>query len=820
MTKIKKSSGGGLPGAVTIRTDVKPPGELSQDEDVQDVAIPPVASVLAVRNMVLLPGAIVPLAVGRDKSRRLLADLLPRQKVLVTVCQKDPDVEDPGPEDLYKVGTAVVVWKLFQLEDGNQTALVHAIARVRIDEWAAAEPYLTARVTELEDQVEESLRTEALTLHVRELAFKAVGLAPNVPEDAVERLEKIREPGALADFMALNLEMDVPERQALLEELNVQSRLQQVGDRLQHQVEVLELSGKIQSEVKANIDDSQRRYYLQEQLKAIQKELGHFDDKTAEVDELREKIEAAGMPETVEAEVLRELERMEVVPSASPEYNVLRTYLDWMVELPWSKASDDRLDVKLARKILNEDHYGLQKVKRRILEYLAVRKLAPHSRGPILCFVGPPGVGKTSLGRSIARSLGREFIRMSLGGMRDEAELRGHRRTYIGALPGRIIQEIRKAGTNNPVFMLDEVDKVGQDFRGDPTSALLEVLDPAQNSTFQDHYLSLPFDLSNVMFIATANYLQPVPPALQDRMEVIELPGYTHQDKLQIAIGYLVKRQLEDNGLTASQARWTEPAISKIIHGYTREAGVRNLSREIGSVCRGVAAKVASGKSKGRTITPKLIGELLGPERFESEMAQRTATPGVVTGLAYTPTGGEILFVEAATYDGSGRLLLTGQIGDVMKESAQTALSVIKTRADGIDDVAAMGQKDIHIHVPAGAIPKDGPSAGVAMFTALHGLLTSRPVRPDLAMTGEITLRGLVMPIGGVKEKVLAARRAGIKTVLLPKRNQKDLIDVPADAKRDLKFVFVTKVEEVLKEAFGQPTPRKPKATRKKKARR
>ena len=791
-------------------------------EEDHDIVIPEVAAVLPVRNMVILPAAslVLPLGVGRKKSLRLLKEVPVQQKILVTVCQKDPQTEDPTYDDVYRVGTAVMVLKVLRTEEGTRELWIRPLTRVRIDEWISDDPFFQARVSPLEDQVVESTETEALVVNVRNLAGRAISLAPNVPTTALEFLEQLQDPGELADFLAMNLEMELPEKQLLLEQLNVQQRLRAVADRLQHQVEVLELSGKIQNQVKASIDKSQRQYYLQEQLKAIQKELGQVDDKTVEVEELRKQITEAGMPEPVETECIRELGRMENIPTASPEYNVLRTYLDWMVELPWAKSTEDKLDVARAERILNKDHYDLEKVKRRVLEYLAVRKLAPDSRGPILCFVGPPGVGKTSLGQSIARALGRKFIRMSLGGMRDEAELRGHRRTYIGAMPGRIIQEIRKAGTNNPVFMLDELDKVGMDFRGDPTSALLEVLDPAQNSTFQDHYLSLPFDLSNVMFIATANYLQPVPPALQDRMEIIELPGYTELDKLHIATGYLVKRQLEDNGLTPSQAKWTEPAISKIIHGYTREAGVRNLSREIGSVCRGVAAMVASGKSNGRTITPRLVGELLGPERFESEVAQRAATPGVVTGLAYTPAGGEILFVEATTYDGGGLLLLTGQIGDVMKESAQAALSVIKTRADGIGDVAAMGQKDIHIHVPAGAIPKDGPSAGVAMFTALHSLLTNQPVRPDLAMTGEITLRGLVMPIGGVKEKVLAAQRAGIKTVLLPARNKKDLIDVPAEAKRDLTVVFASRVEDVLKVAFEKPRTRKRKAPTKKKTRR
>ncbi|MHC4562522.1 MAG: endopeptidase La [Planctomycetota bacterium] len=783
------------------------------------ISVPEITPILPIRNLVLFPGSVVPLGIAREKSRLLLNDVLPHQKVLVAICQRDADTDDPSTDDVYQIGTAMLVLKLLRMEDGSQTAIVHGLSRVRIEEWVATEPYMQARVTPLADDVQESTETEALLINVRNLALKAISLAPNVPDEAGVVLSNIEQPGAMTDFLAFNLDMDIPEKQALLEELDVTRRLRTISAKLQHQVEVLELSDKIQGQVRDNIEKSQREFYLQEQMKAIQKELGQVDDKTVEVAELRERIAAARMTETIGAECLRELGRMEKTPSASAEYNVIRTYLDWMVELPWSTATEDKLDVNRAEDILNEDHYDLDKVKRRVLEYLAVRKLAPDSRGPILCFVGPPGVGKTSLGQSIARALGREFIRMSLGGMRDEAELRGHRRTYIGAMPGRIIQEIRKAGTNNPVFMLDELDKVGADFRGDPTAALLEVLDPAQNGTFQDHYLNVPFDLSKVMFIATANYMQPVPPALRDRMETIELLGYTHREKVFIATRYLVKRQLADNGLKPAQAKWTRQAIDKIIADYTREAGVRELERQIGTVCRAVAALIAAGKARSRTITPKLVVDILGPAKYESEMALRTSSPGVATGLAYTPTGGEILFVEATMYDGGGRLTLTGQIGDVMKESAQAALSLIKSRISGNgEELATIGKKDIHIHVPAGAIPKDGPSAGVAIFTALHSLLTRQPVLPDVAMTGEITLRGLVMPVGGVKEKVLAARRAGIKTVILPTRNKKDVADVPADAKKDLKFVFASKVEDVIGAAFlsAAKTRKKKKNSKKK----
>jgi ATP-dependent Lon protease len=772
----------------------RPPSQLT---------VPDEAAVLCVRNMVLFPGTIIPIAIGRDKSRRLLEQVLPDQKVIVIVCQRDPEVDDPAPKDLYEVGTAAVVLKLLRMEEGGQSVIVSGLNRVRIEQWLQAEPFFRAKVRGLPDVLKRSTETDALMINARNTAARIIQLSPNVPEEATMVLNNIGEPGPLADFLASNVQMDLPTKQRFLEELNVNERLRRVGVELQRQLDVLELSNKIQNQVKANIDKSQREYFLQEQLKAIQKELGQSDEKTVELEQLREKLEAAGMPEAVAAEAFRQLDRLGQLPVVSPEYSVIRTYLDWMGEMPWSKTTQDRLDVNVAERILDEDHYDLEKVKQRILEYLAVRKLAPESRGPILCFVGPPGVGKTSLGQSIARALERKFIRMSLGGMRDEAELRGHRRTYIGAMPGRIIQEIRKTGTRNPVFMLDELDKVGSDFRGDPTSALLEVLDPAQNHSFQDHYLNVPFDLSSVMFIGTANYMGTVPPALRDRMEVIELPGYTRQEKLHIAMRYLLPRQLKENGLNASQARWTEPAILRIIDQHTREAGVRELERQIGTVCRRVAALVAAGKARSRKITPKLVTHTLGPAKYESEAAQRTSLPGVATGLAYTPTGGEIIFVEAAAYPGKGALTLTGQIGEVMRESAVAALSFVKSSARKLRiDPEELGKTDIHVHVPAGAVPKDGPSAGVAMITALASLLTNRPVRHDVAMTGEITLRGLVLPIGGVKEKVLAARRAGIRTVILPERNRKDLVDVPEDAKKGLEFRFVKTIRDVLNAAL------------------
>jgi len=793
------------------------PGAVEQKPKApREVEIPQVAAVLCVRNMVLFPGTIIPIAIGREKSRRLLEDVLPEQKVIVIVCQRKPDIDDPAPSDLFDVGTAAVVLKLLRMEEGGQSVIVSGLKRIRVEQWVQSEPYFRARTRELADVLRRSTETDALIINARSAANRIIQLSPNVPEEASMVLNNISEPGALADFLASNVQMDLPTKQQFLEELDVDERLRRVGVELQRQLDVLELSSKIQDQVKANIDKTQREYFLQEQLKAIQKELGQADEKTVELEQLREKLDAAGMPEAVAAEAFRQLERLGQLPVVSPEYSVIRTYLDWTAEMPWSATTTDRLDVNVAERILNEDHYDLQKVKQRILEYLAVRKLAPDSRGPILCFVGPPGVGKTSLGRSIARALERNFIRMSLGGMRDEAELRGHRRTYIGAMPGRIIQEIRKAGTRNPVFMLDELDKVGSDFRGDPTSALLEVLDPAQNNTFQDHYLNVPFDLSSVMFIGTANYMGTVPPALRDRMEVIELPGYTRQEKLHIAMQYLVPRQLRENGLKPSQARWGEAAVLRIIDQHTREAGVRELERQIGTVCRRVAVLVAGGKARSRKIVPKLVTGVLGPARYESEIAQRTSVPGVATGLAYTPAGGEIIFVEAAAYPGKGSLTLTGQIGEVMRESAVAALSFVKSSAKKLRiDVEQLSKTDIHVHVPAGAVPKDGPSAGVAMITALASLLTNRPVHHDTAMTGEITLRGLVLPIGGVKEKLLAARRAGIRTVILPARNRKDLVDVPEDVKRDLEFRFARTIRDVLDAAMDSRSDPKPTGRRK-----
>ncbi|MGC9455118.1 MAG: endopeptidase La [Phycisphaerae bacterium] len=783
---------------VVVRPAAGPAAPASGQEPRQ-VTIPSEIAVLPVRNVVVFPGMVLPLSIGRERSKRLIDSVLPEQKVIGTVCQKDPGVEEPRPEDLFEVGSSVAVLKLLQMDEGQQSIIIHGLARIRITEWLASDPYLRARVEVLQEKAEKDTETEALMHNARNLASRVVQLSSNIPDEAETVLRNIDEPGPLADFLASNLQIDVAARQKLLEELDVNERLRRTSVELQRQIEVLEMSNKIQSEVQANIDKSQREYYLRQQLEAIRKELGETDEKTAEVQELRNRIDSSEMPQYAREEALRDVARLENIPMASPEYNVLRTYLDTLVELPWTEATQDKLDIDRARKVLDEDHYDLEKVKKRILEFLAVRKLAPESRGPILCFVGPPGVGKTSLGQSIARALGRKFIRMSLGGLRDEAELRGHRRTYVGAMPGRILQEIRKAGVRNPVFMLDELDKVGQDFRGDPTSALLEILDPAQNDNFRDNYLNMPFDLSKVLFIGTANTSAPIPPALRDRLETIDLPGYTEQEKLQIAMKYLVPRQLKENGLKSNQANWTEEAVVRIIREYTREAGVRELERQIGTVCRAVAAMIAAGEARSRKINPKRVREMLGAPRYENEVAMRTARPGVATGLAYTPAGGEIIFVEAAVYPGKGQLSLTGQIGDVMRESAQAALSLVKSRGEQMGvDAESLTKKDIHIHVPAGAVQKDGPSAGVAIFTALTSLLTETPVRSDVAMTGEISLRGLVLPVGGIKEKVLAARRAGINTVVLPDRNRKDLEDVPEEAKKVLNFEFKRTVDEVL----------------------
>ncbi len=766
-------------------------------------AIPEELPVLPVRDIVVFPGTVVPLNIGREKSKRLIDAVLAGNKILGIFAQRRAETEDPGIDDVYRVGTAATVLKLLQNPDGTHSMLVHGIVRIGLERFTATEPYWKAIVHARVDRVAPSLELEALVYTARRTAETVIELSPNVPDEARQILDGIEKPAALADFLAANLSLGLVQKQELLETFDVPDRLRKVSATLQNQLEVLELAKKIQTDVRSQVDKSQREYFLHEQMKAIQKELGEDDPRGADLEDLKQRVAKARMPESVQKEANRELQRLERLNPASPEYGVARDYLDWLCDMPWAVETTDNLDLKQAGEVLDADHYGLEKIKRRILEYLAVHKLKPDGRGPILCFAGPPGVGKTSLGQSIARSLGRKFIRIALGGVRDEADIRGHRRTYIGAIPGRIVQEIRKAGSRNPVIMLDEMDKLGNDFRGDPASALLEVLDPEQNSTFTDHYLGVPFDLSKVMFISTANYMDPVAEPLKDRMEVIELPGYTTAEKLEIAKRYLVRRQLERNGLAAHGVTFGEPALLAIIESYTRESGVRNLERLIGTVARGLAAKVAAGTEADVTVDREDLEEYLGQPRFDREEAARVAVPGVATGLAYTPVGGEIIFIEAAAMPGRGGFQLTGQIGDVMRESAQAALTLLRSRAEEwklkLDKLA---ERDIHVHVPAGGIPKDGPSAGVAMLTALTSLVARTAADPLVGMTGEITLRGLVLPIGGVREKVLAAHRAGLTTVVLPAKNKPDLRDVPADVREKMRFVFAERVEQVLETAL------------------
>ena len=790
----------------------KPQGDAAHMPD-----IPRELPVLPVRNLVIFPGTVVPLTVSRQKSKRLLDDAVAGNKLMAVFAQRSADVEDPGINDVYRVGTVAQVLKLLRMPDGTSSLLVHGVLRVGLEQFVATEPYWRALTNPHQDHFEPSMQTEALMYTARRTAEKVIELSPNVPDEALQILRSIEDAGPLADFLAANLSLGVVQKQELLETFDVVDRLRKVNATLQNQLEVLELSKKIQADVRKEIDKTQRDYYLQEQLKAIRKELGEADPRAGELAELKQRIEAVNMPDAVLNEARREFERLERISPASSENGVIRDYLDWLIAMPWHEQTEDLLDLERAEQVLNADHYGLEKIKRRILEYLAVRKLNPTGKSPILCFAGPPGVGKTSLGKSIARALGRKFIRIALGGIRDEADIRGHRRTYIGSIPGRLIQEIRKAGSRNPVIMLDELDKLGMDFRGDPASALLEALDPEQNHSFTDHYLSVPFDLSDVLFIGTANYIDPVEPALQDRMEVIELPGYTPAEKLEIAKRYLVPRQLERTGLTERGISFNGGALRLIIEGYTLEAGVRNLERSVGSICRALAARIARDQSVSSTVDRKEVEEVLGPLRFEREHAMQTGVPGVATGLAYTPVGGVIIFVEAAVMQGRGSFSITGQVGDVMRESGMAALSLIRSRAAewGVQ-VDALLESDIHIHVPAGAIPKDGPSAGVSMLTALFTAITDTTADPHTGMTGEITLSGRVLPIGGVKEKMLAAHRAGLKKVILPKRNEADLVDVPPDVREQLEFVLADDAETVLLAAI--PELKREKAGRKRAA--
>jgi ATP-dependent Lon protease len=768
--------------------------------------IPDVLSILPLRSFVVFPGTILPLTVGRAASIKLLDETLPQTKIIGLLTQRDETKEDPDSQDLFSIGTAAIVLKLLRQSDDHLIIVVQGLRRFALRKIITTAPYLRAEVELLESKLPRATKEwEATFRNLRDSAAKLLELTPDVPEQARAAVLSIEDSEQLADFLAPNLNVETAQKQAILEELDVEKRLATVQTAISAQLEIAQIQQKLQQDVQSQFSDAQRRAYLREQMKAIQRELGEEAGATDQIERLRKRLEEAKPPDDVLAQADRELKRLDVIPPASPEYSVIVSYVETIAELPWSKLSQDNLDLDQAQKILDRDHYDLEKVKRRLIEYLAVRKLNPQGHGPILCFLGPPGVGKTSLGQSIADALGRKFVRMSLGGIRDEAEIRGHRRTYIASMPGRIIQELRRAGTRNPVMMLDEIDKIGTDFRGDPASALLEVLDPRQNNTFSDRYLDVPFDLSQVLFIATANFMDGVPEPLRDRMEVISLPGYTEREKLEIAKRYLVRRQLEENGLKSEQCEWQDEAFRRIINDYTHEAGVRELERQIGAVCRAVAAQVARGKAERVTITPERVAELLGPAKYVRETKLKTSQPGVATGLAYTPAGGEVLHIEATRYPGKGSVTLTGHIGEVMKESVQAALSLVRSRNSQIgakpEDFRNI---DIHVHVPAGAVPKDGPSAGIAMFTALASLFSNTPVRPDVAMTGEITLRGLVLPIGGLKEKSLAAMRAGISTVIIPKLNEKDLVDVPEEAKQKLKFIPVENVDEALSVALEE----------------
>ncbi len=761
--------------------------------------------ILPVRNTVLFPYMTLPLSIGRPKSLQLMSDIMDSGGYMGIVAQIDGNVDEPGHADLFRFGTVAKVLKATDISHGAASVLVQGISRFRMEEMLQEDPYHLARVNYLQESLSEGqdLEIQALYRNLKQIVHKVIHLTPSIPDEAEFLIEKIPSPSYLADMVAHYLDIDIKEKQELLELTDLEARLKHATEILTRELEVLELGNKIQSEVKDRIDSHQREVYLREQMKAIQKELGESDGQSSEIEKLRKAIEDVGMPEEAYEASMKELKRLSQMHTSSPEYHVVRTYLDWMIELPWSNSTEDNLDIREAERVLNEDHFDLKKVKRRILEFLAIRKLKADMKGPILCLQGPPGVGKTSLGKSIARALGREFHRMSLGGVHDEAEIRGHRRTYIGALPGRIISGLKKAGTNNPVFMLDEIEKLGKDMRGDPSSALLEVLDPEQNNSFSDHYLGVPFDLSNVMFIATANLLDTISPPLRDRMEIISIPGYTDEEKLEIAQTYLVPQNLEEHGLKAEQIEFSDESLLFTIHGYTKEAGVRNLKREIASICRFVGKEIAYGKEEKTDITEAAVEEILGKPKFESDIAERMSRTGVATGLAWTPFGGDILFVEATMMQGKGGLTLTGQLGDVMKESAQAALSFIRSNAKTLNlDEEIFQKNDVHIHVPSGAIPKDGPSAGVTMMTALTSLLTKQPVKNDVAMTGEITLRGTVLPVGGVKEKVLAAKRAGIKTVLLPEKNRKDLDDISESSRKEMNFIFTKEMLDVLKYSF------------------
>jgi ATP-dependent Lon protease len=774
---------------------------------------------LPLRNTVLFPQVVVPLAVGRDKSVRLIEETVEENQPIAILSQKDPDIEDPTTDDLYRVGTVARILKVVKISEGNYSVIIQGQNRIRLNEMKQEEPYFRGEFDVIEEpdehDPEENVEIQALFMNLKSTAKKVVKFIPEMPEEANQMVEGVDEPGQLCDFVAANMDIELEEKQQILETVELQDRLETVVKLLTKQLEVLKVSDKIQSQIKEEIDKNQREYYLRQQLKAIKEQLGELDGEGGDLEDLARKVEETEMPEEAEETCQKQLNRLRRMQPASSEYGVIRTYIETLTEIPWYEQTEDKLDIKRAREILDEDHYDLDKVKERIIEYLAVRQLKGEMSGPILCLIGPPGVGKTSLGRSIARALGREFVRISLGGIHDESEIRGHRRTYVGALPGRIVQGLKKAGTNNPVFMLDEIDKVGQDFRGDPSAALLEVLDPEQNDSFSDHYVEIPLDLSNVLFIATGNVLDTISDPLQDRMDVIEIPGYTVYDKEHIARQYLIPNQIDEHGIEEEQLEIDDDSLDSIIRRYTREAGVRNLERRIAEVCRHVAVQVAAAEEDERDeikvrLEDEDLVEIMGPEKYHRETAERTSQPGVATGLAWTPAGGDLLFIESTRMPGKGELVLTGQLGDVMKESVRAALSYLRSRTEDFGiEADFMKEHDLHIHVPAGSIPKDGPSAGITIFISILSLLTDKTVLSDVGMTGEITLRGNVLPVGGIKEKVLAAHRAEIERIIMPARNEKDLVDVADEIQEDLEFHFVEKVEDVPElvfEEYSAPT--------------
>jgi ATP-dependent Lon protease len=793
-------------------TEKKTPAKPAQDEDV--VQFGDELPVLPIRNAVLFPGAVAPFDVGREKSVALVEDVDNLTSPVIAIfAQRDPSTDDPNAEDLHTVGCAARVLKALKHSSGNYSLILQGLTRIRLEDVTQAAPYLKAKVKRLDDAGLEDDEAEALSMSLRDIAKQVIQLMPELPREAGSLIDSIQAPGALADLVAANLDAPVEEKAQLLETVEVKERIRKVLKLLTRQLEILKMRERINSQIKEEMGKNQREYVLRQQLKAIKEELGEDDGDQGDLDGLEDRLAKLSLPSEAEQVAKKQIKRLRNMQVGSAEYTVVRTYLDWIFDLPWHVQTPDNMEIAAVRKVLDEDHYGLEKVKKRILEYLAVRKLKKDKKGPILCLIGPPGVGKTSLGRSIARALGRKFHRISLGGVHDEAAIRGHRRTYVGALPGQIIQGMKKAQTINPIFMMDEVDKIGHDFRGDPAAALLEVLDPEQNNTFADHYLEIPYDLSNVMFVATANVADPIPGPLRDRMEILEIPGYTRREKLAIARQHLIPKQIEEHGITKEQLDITDPAVEIIIDGYTREAGVRTLERQVASVIRGVAVKIAEGDLTPRKIENEdQIREFLGAIRYTSEVAERTEEAGVATGLAWTSVGGEILFIEATRMYGTGKLQLTGQLGDVMKESAHAALSYVRTNAEKFGISRDFLEKsDIHIHIPAGGMPKDGPSAGVTLFTALVSMLTGVRVRHDVAMTGEITLRGRVLPIGGLKEKVLAAHRAGIKRVIVPEKNKADLDEVPAEVKDSLEFIFASKMEQVLDAALEEKlTPKAP----------